>query len=130
MRFARPALVRFLGVPPAVEAAAPQPERERVGAILRSLLPLSRRVAGLRVDGAAAIVEWPLERIRTPSLVVSAEDDLFRTLPAARHTAARIPGAELVVLPEGGHLMVGQGERVRAAIADFLARNASDLQPG
>lgn len=122
IRFARPALVRFLGVPPELEARARPEERERITALMRSILPLSRRIAGIRAEDAFQPTEWPLREIRCPTLIVSAEDDLFRTLPGARYTAAHIAGAELKVLPDGGHLMVGRGDEVREAVADFLGR--------
>ena len=64
----------------------------------------------------------PLERIGAPTLILSARDDLFNTLPAARYAAGRIAGARLVVFDTGGHLMVGRKEEVRAAIGDFLAK--------
>ena len=43
--------------------------------------------------------------------------------PGARFTAERITGAELKVLPDGGHLMVGRGEEVQQAVASFLSRH-------
>jgi 2-hydroxy-6-oxonona-2,4-dienedioate hydrolase len=124
-RLARRALVRFLGVPPKVEAEATPEDRERVTRIIRGILPLSRRIAGLQVDSAAKIKGWPLERIRVPTLVISAMDDLYGTLPGAGYTAERIPAAELMVLPSGGHLMIGQGDKVRGRIASFMARSAA-----
>jgi hypothetical protein len=105
-----------------VDAHASEAERRRVAEIIRSILPLSRRVGGIDVDSKHAIGPWPLERIAAPTLVISATDDLFNTLPGARYTAERIPEAELVVLPSGGHLMVSRGDEVRAAIAVFLIR--------
>ena len=123
IRVARPAIVRFLGVPPELEARAAPAERERVTALMRSILPLSRRIAGINAEGAFQLKEWPLQEIRCPTLIVSAEDDLFRTLPGARFTAERIAGAELKVLPDGGHLMVGRGEEVQQAVASFLSRH-------
>ena len=120
IRFARGPIVRFLGVAPELEAAAPAQERERVTAIMRSILPLSRRAAGIRADSATSLYEWPLDRIRVPTLIVSAADDLFRTVPGAEYTARHIKGARLEVLESGGHLMVGRGEEVRRAVADFL----------
>jgi pimeloyl-ACP methyl ester carboxylesterase len=116
----RRSVVRFLGVPPAVEAAATPEDRERVTQVIRGILPLSRRIAGLQADAAAKISGWPLERIKVPTLVISALDDLYGTLPAARYTAEQIPNAELMVLPSGGHLMVGRGDEVRERIAAFL----------
>ena len=124
IRLARRAVVRFLGVPPQVEARAAPAERERVTALMHSLLPLSRRIAGIEAEGAFEMKPWPLQRICAPTLIVTAEDDLFRTLPGARFTAAGIPGAELEVLPDGGHLMVGHGGRVEARVAEFLDREA------
>lgn len=123
MRLSRPAVVRFLGVPPQVEAKAPIAERERVTQIMKSLLPLSRRVRGILVDGAARILPLPLERISRPVLIFSAEDDLYRTLPGAKLAAQHIAGSELHVLPTGGHLMVGQMATVRRVIASFLKRH-------
>lgn len=124
IRLARAAVVRFLGVPPDVEANAPGEERARITAIMRSILPLSRRAAGLRNDGEIKIAPWPLENIAAPTLVIAAADDLFKTLPAARFTAEHIPGAELKVLETGGHLMVARGDEVRGAIAEFLRRRS------
>ena len=124
LRLARRAIVRFLGVPPALEASAPPAERARVTELMRSLLPLSRRVPGLVNDAKAVIGPWPLERIAAPTFIVSAADDLYGTLPAARFTAMQIRGAELLELPSGGHLMVGRIAEVRARLASFLARTA------
>lgn len=125
MRIARSWLVRFLGVPPALEAGASAEDRKRVTEVIRSILPLSERLAGLEADGAARIEEWPLERIEAPTLIVTAADDLYRTVPGARYTAERIDGAELKILRDGGHLMVGRGDEVRDTIRGFLARHPS-----
>lgn len=123
MRVARGSVVRFLGVPPELEASASEQDREQVTKIMRSVLPLSSRVHGIAVDSSLALSPWPLDRIRVPVLIVSAEDDLFRTLPGARFTAEHIGGAELRVLESGGHLMVGQSEQVRRWIRQFLERS-------
>ena len=128
-KFARSAVVRFLGVPPELEARADGPERDRITALIRGILPLSRRVGGLAVDGASVIGPWPLEQVRAPTLIVSAPDDLFGTAPAARYTAQRIPGSELVMLPSGGHLMLGQGEHVRQSVREFLSRSRAVQAP-
>jgi len=122
MKVARPAVVRFLGVPPELEVKAPKEERDRTTEIMRNILPLSDRVAGIAVDSSTEIAPWPLEKVTAPTLVISAKDDLFGTLPGARFTAAHIPGAELEVLKSGGHLMLGQRDRVNAIIASFLKR--------
>ena len=122
LRLARRPIVRFLGVPPALDEAADPLERARLTRIMQSILPLSQRVRGIENDGAASVGPWPLEKIAVPTFVMSAEDDLFGTLPAARFTAGHIPGAELMVVESGGHLLVGRGDEIRARIADFLRR--------
>jgi 2-hydroxy-6-oxonona-2,4-dienedioate hydrolase len=121
-KIARRSVVRFLGVPPELEATAAPEDRARVDAIMSHVLPLSRRLPGLENDSRTVIRESPLGRVRVPTLVISCEDDLYGTLPAARHTASGIPGAELLVLPTGGHLLVGRRSEVRSAIGSFLER--------
>ena len=123
IRVSRASVVRFLGVPPEVEASASVEERARVTEVMNSVLPLSSRVRGIEIDGLTPMAPWPLERIAVPTLIISAKDDLYKTLPGARFTAEHIPGAELHVLEVGGHLMVGQSQKVRKLVRDFLKRN-------
>ncbi|TJV69760.1 MAG: alpha/beta hydrolase [Mesorhizobium sp.] len=115
-------LIRFLGVRPALVAAAPQAERDRVMSFVRGVEPLSLRFSGINIDSAPELHEQSLADIAAPTLIVSARDDLFNTLPAAEFAAARIPRAQLVVYDTGGHLLVGRTQEVRTAIRTFLAR--------
>lgn len=123
MRVSRASVVRFFGVPPEVEANASADERARVTEVMKSVLPLSGRVRGIEIDGLTMMTPWPLEKIAVPTLIISAEDDLYKTLPGARFTAEHISGAELHVLESGGHLMVGQSSKVRELVRDFLKRH-------
>jgi pimeloyl-ACP methyl ester carboxylesterase len=120
IRAARGAVVRFLGVAPEVEAGASAKDRQHVTEVMRSVLPLSKRVEGISVDSSIKLSPWPLERIQVPLLIVSAKDDLWRTLPGARFTAEQIPEAELRVLESGGHLMLGRSKQVANWIVEFL----------
>jgi pimeloyl-ACP methyl ester carboxylesterase len=114
-------LIRFVGVRPEQVAAAPQAEHDRVIRIVASIEPLSLRFLGINVDSTAELRELPLGQITAPTLVITARDDLFNTLPAAQFTASKIPGARLVVYDTGGHLLLGHEPEVRATIRDFLA---------
>ena len=85
-------------------------------------LALSRRAARLRDDtrlgkslGPAALVS-----IRAPTLVISEPDDGFGTYAGAQYTTGRITGARFVGYEQGGHLLVGHDEAVRAAILQPL----------
>lgn len=117
-------LLRFLGVPEEVYDGADPLERDRLDWIARNIMPLSRRIEGLRNDAAQPIKPWPLDQMKVPTLVISAEDDLLNTLPAAQWTAEHIQGAELVTLPSGGHLLCGQSEEVRGRVAAFVRRHS------
>ncbi len=114
-------LVRFVGVRPELLAAAPAPERDRAMRIVRSIEPLSLRVAGINIDSAPNLRDLPLDKIAAPTLIISARDDLFNTLPAAEYATGKIPDAKLVAFDTGGHLLVGRGKEVRAAVRTFLA---------
>jgi 2-hydroxy-6-oxonona-2,4-dienedioate hydrolase len=83
------------------------------------------RVTGIRNDSSIQLQPLPLERIDAPTLVMTARDDLFDTVPAAEYLAEHIPGARLVVFDSGGHLFVGRQTEVKDIIADFLAGIAS-----
>lgn len=113
-------LIRFLGVRPTLLEAAPQADRVRVRNVVKSVEPLSLRFSGINVDSAPGLTELPLEKIAAPTLLVSARDDLFNTLPAAEFAAGKIPGAKLIVYDSGGHLLVGRSQQVRTDVRKFL----------
>jgi 2-hydroxy-6-oxonona-2,4-dienedioate hydrolase len=122
-RIAPSVLVRFIGVPPDLVEKSPPAERARVMAIVRSILPLSRRFPGINIDSIPDPAPPALERIVAPTLAISARDDLFRTAPAAEYAASRIPNAMLKIYDTGGHLLVNRGAETKALIQEFLAAN-------
>ncbi|ATA95406.1 alpha/beta fold hydrolase [Sinorhizobium meliloti] len=115
-------------IAPSVLERASAQDRNRVMATIRSVEPLSRRFPGINIDSAPDLRRLPLEKIAAPTLVVSAQDDLFNTLPAAQFAARSIPGAKLVVYDTGGHLLVGQGGKAKKVVSDFLAQTGT-MQP-
>jgi 2-hydroxy-6-oxonona-2,4-dienedioate hydrolase len=121
-------LIRFIGVRPELFASSTRAEQERVMQIVRSIEPLSRRFPGINIDSNPDLRRPPLGDINVPTLVISARDDLFNTLPAAEFAAATIPNAELVVYDTGGHLLVGRQLAVRKVVSDFLAHHSTRAQ--
>lgn len=111
-----------LGTPPAVIAAASRREQARVAEVLHGILPISRRQTGLSLEGqlTTAPLSAPLESMRVPVLVVSAEDDLYGTWSNARFIATHVPGARLVVYPTGGHMFAGHNQEMIGTVAAFL----------
>ena len=115
------ALLRLAGVRPALLAAAPQDERDRVIGVLKKVKPVSLRLPGVGVDGRPKPRALPLEAISAPTLIICARDDTFDTLPGAESAASQIPGARLVAFDTGGHLLIGRLQEVRAAVRRFLS---------
>lgn len=123
LHVARDSLIRHvLATPPEQVAAASEHERARVNDLADRILPVSMRVAGLRDDTRLGkrLGPYALATIRVPALVVSARDDGFGTYAAAQYTASRIPGAKFVGFDNGGHLLVGHDDAVRAEIVKLL----------
>ena len=122
----RKTLVRFFGVDPALEAKAAPEDREKINALLAEMLPLSARAEGIMADTASEWAKPDLEGIQCPTLVISAEDDLYDTLPGARFAAEQIPDATLKVFKTGGHLLISHRNELRGMIADFLTQHKDD----
>ena len=68
--------------------------------------------------------EDQLGRVTRPTLVITGAYDRTCTPRAARDLVAGIPGAELVILPDSGHMgFVEQPGMYFAAVRDFFARH-------
>ena len=87
-----------------------------------SLFPVS--AAGFIFDAFisnADVNDYNLEAIGVPTLIAHTKDDQLASHEASKRAAERIPGAGFVSLESGGHLMLGQHEKAREKLADFLA---------
>lgn len=89
-------------------------------------MPVSRKTDGLRADGlwAGAPTSAGFENITQPTLILSCEDDLFGTADTARLLADRIPGARLVVDPDGGHIWLGHDADLIRDLRAFITGGA------
>ncbi len=89
----------------------------------RSLLANDVVAAARAVDGVIfrRAVEEELPGIRTPTLVLSGELDAAVVPARSRRTAALIPGAQFVAIPQAGHTSsLEEPEAVNSALAAFL----------
>ena len=123
LKVARQTMLKaILATPPERVDEASAAEQARVTEILAHILPVSPRRLGLLNDAAvtSSLERDPLERIRTPTLIASAEDDLFGTYDVARYTAGQIPGTRFIGYAEGGHILVGHHEELMADLEAFL----------
>lgn len=125
LQVAHDPLVRhLLATPPEQVAAASAAERARVDDLAARILPVSLRAAGLLDDTGLGkrLRAYDLAAVSAPTLVVSARDDGFGTYASAEYTAQQISGARFVGFDDGGHLLVGHDEAVRAEVVDLLRR--------
>jgi pimeloyl-ACP methyl ester carboxylesterase len=65
-----------------------------------------------------------LDRIKSPTLVVHGDQDRIIPVANAHMTAERIPGAELRILDDAGHLYPTEAPAVDTAIAAFFSAHA------
>lgn len=125
LRFARNLVIEtVLATPPLLVKAADRSEQNRIDEVLRSILPLKQRAAGLRNDAriAASLARYDLESIRAPTLVIALRDDLYGMFAGAQYTAQYVPGAEFTCYERGGHLWVGHQDAVMESVASFAMR--------
>ncbi|HEX7809982.1 MAG TPA: alpha/beta hydrolase [Thermoanaerobaculia bacterium] len=123
MNLAKRTLIKtILGTPVSVYYNATSEERNDVDQMLRTILPISRRVAGIRNDSeiASNLTPSPLEAMHVPTLVMSAGDDLYDTYASAAYTAEQIPNGQFIGFSNGGHLFLGHETEVRAEITAFV----------
>jgi 2-hydroxy-6-oxonona-2,4-dienedioate hydrolase len=115
-------MLSIVAVPAALVPTLAPEDRKQLNETIAMLLPVTSRRQGIlydaRVQGSTPRFE--LERITVPTLLVSAEDDLYKTLPTARTAAAAIPGARLIEYQTGGHLLLGRDKELWPEVANFM----------
>jgi pimeloyl-ACP methyl ester carboxylesterase len=125
------------GLVPQGHVLSPQ-DAALVDDVLIGDLPSSRRMDGIVFETYTYDDEFkvfltpanrfPLSRIETPTLVINAADDPISLLVNVRTLAEQMPNAGLYLLPEGGHLLFGHAEEVKAEIDGFLRTHAPQPQ--
>jgi 2-hydroxy-6-oxonona-2,4-dienedioate hydrolase len=121
----------ILATPPEDFRNASVEEQARGLKVMQHILPISDREKGIWNDAtlSPSLPRYDLERIRVPTLLLSAEDDLYGTFRNARYTAEHIPGARFVGFPTGGHLLLGHWKEASAQVAGFLSRRSAKEHP-
>jgi pimeloyl-ACP methyl ester carboxylesterase len=96
-------------------------------------LPVSQRVDGMILECYTSLPEfmetvtpsspYPLNKIKTPVLVINAADDPISIPENVRRLAEQMPNMRLFIVPEGGHFFFGHAAEVQAEITQFLDRH-------
>jgi 2-hydroxy-6-oxonona-2,4-dienedioate hydrolase len=117
----------ILATPPDDFRNAPEEEQRRALEIMRHILPISQREKGIWNDAtiSASIPRYDLEKFRVPTIVISAEDDLYGTYSRGRYTAEQISGARFVGYATGGHLLLGHWKETSVELSQFLRQTGT-----
>jgi pimeloyl-ACP methyl ester carboxylesterase len=111
------------GIPPEVQAALNPAQRDSLSYFLHSIMPVSLRKNGTAHDRIDCDLDFPVERIQAPVLVVHAEDDNIVSYANAEYIKEKIPDAKTLAFKTGGHLLIGQYHHIKQTITDFLIQN-------
>jgi len=122
-RIAPTMMLKWVAVPASLLPSLADSERAELTATIERIFPVDARHAGIVYDArvqSEAFGLLPLARIAAPTLWVSAEDDLYRTIRPARYGASAVSGARLITYETGGHLLLGRRADLWPRVAAFL----------
>ena len=107
-----------------VDACVPEPDSDHLRRWGRQILERAEPEAAARMLEVHedAHLTPALADIGVPTLVIHGERDAIVPVDVGRHTAAHIPGADLVVIPDAGHVpTMTRPAEVAAAIQRWAA---------
>jgi len=123
-----------MGLAPKGYALAPE-DAVILKKIMLGDLPVSRRKDGMIFESFTSLPDfkalasptnsYPLSKIQTPVLVISANDDPISLSQNVYGLADQMPNARKYVASQGGHLLFGHMDEVKAEIAQFLLCNTA-----
>jgi pimeloyl-ACP methyl ester carboxylesterase len=119
--------IAFSGLSRTAVATSLHPKERNNEALIERVRAMGTRLGG-EVFRRQSMLERPgdldrLHEIRCPTLVVAASQDQLRSLEEARELQAGIPGAELVVIEDTGHMIpIEAPEQLADLIAPWLDR--------
>lgn len=128
-----PSSISFFGVPPEVQANLTPDEKHWLSTVLiPSMYPISQRQAGILNDIINSIFQdYQLDEITVPTLIIHARDDTLVNPSHSEYASQKIPNAKVITLESGGHILMGQKEKVRSEVTTFLKMYlATEAQEG
>ena len=118
-------LVRVAGVPPSLLGqVTPQLRKE----LADGFFPASARHVGLAHDirtTTPVAPDLPIEQLRMPVMLIGTADDPYKTGEVVRSSAGRLPTATALILESGGHVLIGQQDRIRQEVQEFLGEHVT-----
>lgn len=124
-KYFQPNLLSFFGASPEVQAKLiPEQKSWLSDVLIPSMFPISQRQPGMANDRINfSLINYQLEQINIPTLVIHAKDDTLVNPSHSEYAAQKIPNAKHIEFYAGGHLLVGLKQDVKSAIMGFLAEH-------
>ena len=116
-------MLKWVAVPVSLLPSLADSDRALLAQTIEEIFPVDARHDGMVYDArsqSGAFGLFQLARISAPTLWISAEDDLYGTIRAARYAASVVPAAKLITYDTGGHLLLGRGADLWPRVAAFL----------
>ena len=115
-------LFNKFGVDPTILESLTQDEKKWADEAFYIFHPASKKFPGILNDQKATISDkqYDLDRINIPTLILHALDDCLVDYDFAKYAHAHIPNSALIPFPSGGHMLLGQHEKYRNIVANFL----------
>jgi pimeloyl-ACP methyl ester carboxylesterase len=112
-----------------VDACLPEPDAEPMHRLAEGTLLPSGPEAAARMSAALAGTSPELEAVAVPTLVIHGALDALAPVAGAHELANTIPGAQLVVIDDAGHVPpLTRPDAVASAINSWWTQTARDAQ--
>lgn len=102
---------------------------------VKNILPVTERKEGVILDGKITnsdmernFDEYPIEELKVPTLILHSEDDNVARFEKVKNVKHRFTNLELVIFPDGGHMMKGHGDEIDRELDKFLNKYAARLE--
>ena len=118
-------LISFLGVSSEIQAELTVDEKAWLSDVLiPAMHPISHRQPGMVNDANnTPFLNYQLNQITVPTLVIHTEDDGLVSFTHGEYAAKNIPNSRFITLQSGGHMLMGQHDRVRMDVIEFLTQH-------
>lgn len=94
-----------------------------------TIMPIGERKTGVDIDSrltnldiAISYDSYVIESLKPPLLIIHAKDDKLAPYSSVQSAFQRFPSYTLLSLDKGGHLMSGNGDKVKEAVVEFIER--------
>lgn len=93
------------------------------------MLPIGERKAGVVLDASITNPDmarnydsYVIEELQMPTLILHAKDDKLASFADVEKALNRFPDCTFVSFETGGHLMAGNGEKIKKSVMEFVKK--------